>query len=175
MLTFSASDDESNRNHVNSDVTNLSDNESDSKLESDHELESDQELESDPEHKSDQETESEGLESDPKANCISADSSFDGNTSTKFDYGNFRLEPFVEEFPWLYYNVLEKGYKCNNCELFPVVETLLTNLEVKLSKVSPTIQDACYNDTWNPKNIKMPLKSMKVCIIIIQMIYELHI
>ena len=90
MLTFSASDDESNRNHVNSDVTNLSDNESDSKLESDHELESDQELESDPEHKSDQETESEeGLESDPKANCISADSSFDGNTSTKIDYRNF--------------------------------------------------------------------------------------
>ena len=122
MLTFSASDDESNRNHVNSDVTNLSDNESDSKLESDHELESDQELESDPEHKSDQETESEeGLESDPKANCISADSSFDGNTSTKIDYRNFRLEPYVEEFPWLYYNVLEKGYKCKNCELFPVV------------------------------------------------------
>ena len=122
MLTFSASDDESNRNHVNSDVTNLSDNESDSKLESDHELESDQELESDPEHKSDQETESEeGLESDPKANCISADSSFDGNTSTKIDYRNFRLEPYVEEFPWLYYNVLEKGYKCKNCELFPAV------------------------------------------------------
>ena len=90
MLTFSASDDESDRNYVNSDVTNLSDNESDSKFESDHELESDQELESDPEHKSNQETESEeGLESDPKANCISADSSFDGNTSTKIDYRNF--------------------------------------------------------------------------------------
>ena len=116
MLTFSVSDDESNRNHVNSDVTNLSDNESHSKLESD------QELEVDPEHKSDQETESEeGLESDPKANCISADSSFDGNTSTKIDYRNFRLEPYVEEFPWLYYNVLEKGYKCKNCELFPAV------------------------------------------------------
>ena len=121
MLTFSASDDESNRNHVNSDVTYLSDNESDSKLESDHELESDQELESDPEPESDQETESEGLESDPKANCISADSSFDGNTSTKIDYRNFRLEPYVEEFPWLYNNVLEKGYKCKNCELFPAV------------------------------------------------------
>ena len=84
MLTFSTSDDESNRNHVNSDVTNLSNNKSDSKLESDHELESD------PEHKSDQETESEeGLESNPKANCISADGSFDGNTSTKIDYRNF--------------------------------------------------------------------------------------
>ena len=110
MLTFSASDDESNRNHVNSDVTNLSNNESDSKLESDHELEREQETESE-----------EGLESDPKANCISADSSFDGNTSTKIDYRNFRLEPYVEEFPWLYYNVLEKGYKCKNCELFQAV------------------------------------------------------
>ena len=124
MLTFSTSDDESNRNHVNSDVTNLSDNESDSKLESDQDLESGQELESDPEHKSDQETESEeGLESDPKGNCISADSSFDEKTSTKIDYINFRLEPYVEEFLWLYYNVLKKGYKCKNCELFPAVSS----------------------------------------------------
>ena len=37
---------------------------------------------------------------------MGTDSSFDASTS---DYTNFRLEPYVEEFPWLYYNVLEKG------------------------------------------------------------------
>ena len=43
-------------------------------------------------------------------------------------------------------------------------EMLLTNLERMLSKVLPTIPDGCYNDMKNPKNIKMPQKSMKVCI-----------
>ena len=54
---------------------------------------------------------------------MGADSSFDASTSTKIYYRNFRLEPHVEEFPWLHYNVLEKGYKCKNCELFPAIRS----------------------------------------------------
>ena len=50
-----------------------------------------------------------------------ADSYFDVSSSTKIDYRNFRLEPYVEEFPWIYCNVLEKGYKCKNCKLFPAI------------------------------------------------------
>ena len=52
---------------------------------------------------------------------MGADSFFDVSSSTKIDYRNFRLEPYVEEFPWIYYNVLEKGYKCKNCKLFPAI------------------------------------------------------
>ena len=52
---------------------------------------------------------------------MGADSSFDASTSTKTDYRNFRVKPYVEEFPWLYYNVLEMGYKYKNCKLFPVI------------------------------------------------------
>ena len=26
---------------------------------------------------------------------------------------------YVREYPWLYYNPVEKGYKCKYCELFP--------------------------------------------------------
>ena len=37
----------------------------------------------------------------------------------KIDYRNFRMEQYVEEFPWLYYNPVEKGFKCKYCELFP--------------------------------------------------------
>ena len=49
---------------------------------------------------------------------MGADSSFDASTSTKIDCRNFWLEPYVEEFPWLYYNVLEKGYTFKNHKLF---------------------------------------------------------
>ena len=48
-------------------------------------------------------------------------------------------------------------------------EMLLTNLERMLSKVSLTIPDGCYSNMQNPKNIKMPQKSMKVCIIVTKM------
>ena len=52
---------------------------------------------------------------------MGADSSFDASASAKIDCRNVRLEPYVEEFPWLYYNVLVKRYKCKDCELFPAI------------------------------------------------------
>ena len=91
--------DESLESDPNSDITDPSNIESDTELR-------------DPE-----------LESDLDTNHMGADSFFDVSSSTKIDYRNFRLEPCVEEFPWLYYNVLEKGYKCKNCELFPAVSS----------------------------------------------------
>ena len=36
-------------------------------------------------------------------------------------YRNFKIEMYVWEYPWLYYNPVEKVYKCKYCELFPVV------------------------------------------------------
>ena len=88
--------DESHKSDPNSDITDFSEIESDTQLR-DPELESDTEL-----------------ESDLDSNHMGADSSFDASTSTKIDYRNFRMEPSVEEFPWLFYSVLEKGYKSKN-------------------------------------------------------------
>ena len=75
--------DESLESDPNSDITDPSNIESDTELR-------------DPE-----------LESDLDSNHMGADSFFDVSSSTKIDYRNFRLEPYAEELPWLYYNVLE--------------------------------------------------------------------
>ena len=105
MLISSVSEhNESHESDPNFDITDPSD------IESDTELLRDPKLESNPE-----------LESDLGSNNMGADSSFDASTSTKIGYRNFQLEPYVEEFPWLYYNVLEKGYKYKNCKLFPAI------------------------------------------------------
>ena len=95
--------DESHESDPNFDIADPSDIESDTELR-------DLEFESNP-----------GLESDLDSNHMGADSSFDASTSTKIVWRNFRLEPYLEEFPWLCYNVLEKGYKCKNCELSPAI------------------------------------------------------
>ena len=95
--------DESHEIDPNSDITDSS------KIKSDTELR-DPELDRDPE-----------LESDLDSNHMGADSSFDASTSTKIDYRNFQLEPYVKEFPWLFYSVLENAFNCKNCELFPAI------------------------------------------------------
>ena len=69
--------DEALESDPNSDITDPSDIESDTELR-------------DPE-----------LESDLHSNYMGADSFFDVSSSTKIDYRNFRLEPYVEEIPWL--------------------------------------------------------------------------
>ena len=44
------------------------------------------------------------------------------NGSAKnIDYRNFKFEMYVREYPWLYYNPVEKEYKCKYGELFPAV------------------------------------------------------
>ena len=95
--------DESHESDQNSDITDPGETESDTELR-------DKEFESDPE-----------LESDLDSNHMGADSSFDASTSTKIDYRNFQLEPYVKEFPWLFYSVLENAFNCKNCKLFPAI------------------------------------------------------
>ena len=48
------------------------------------------------------------------------------------NYRNFKFEMYVREYPWLYYNPVEKGYKCKYCELFPAVGS--SNLKHKFGK-----------------------------------------
>ena len=40
---------------------------------------------------------------------------------SNIDYRVFKLEKYVWDFPWLYYNVIEAGYKCKFCKMFPSV------------------------------------------------------
>ena len=30
----------------------------------------------------------------------------------------FQLQKFVRDYPWLYFNVIDAGYKCKICEMF---------------------------------------------------------
>ena len=36
-----------------------------------------------------------------------------------YDYWTFKAEKYVRDFPWLYYNFVDSGYKCKTCEMFP--------------------------------------------------------
>ena len=33
------------------------------------------------------------------------------------DYCMFKLEKYVQDYPWLYFNVIDAGYKCKICEM----------------------------------------------------------
>ena len=33
------------------------------------------------------------------------------------------MEKYVKDYPWLYYNVVDSGYKCKTCEMFPPFST----------------------------------------------------
>ena len=37
---------------------------------------------------------------------------------SNIDNSVFKLEKYVRDFPWLYYNVIEAGYKCKFCKMF---------------------------------------------------------
>ena len=43
--------------------------------------------------------------------------------SKNVDYRNFKFQMYVREYPWLYYNPVERGYKCKYCELFPAMRS----------------------------------------------------
>ena len=48
-------------------------------------------------------------------------------TLSSFDYKRFNpdtnLKMYVEDFPGLYYNAADEGYKCRICEIFPPLST----------------------------------------------------
>ena len=35
------------------------------------------------------------------------------------DYCMFKVEKYVQDYPWLYFNVIDAGYKCKICEMLP--------------------------------------------------------
>ena len=48
-------------------------------------------------------------------------------TSSSFDYKRFshgsNLKMYVKDFPGLYYNAADEGYKCRICEMIPTLST----------------------------------------------------
>lgn len=50
------------------------------------------------------------------------------------DYSIFKLEKYIWDFPWLYYNVIEAGYKSKFCEMFPLVIGTGGNAASKFSR-----------------------------------------
>ena len=47
------------------------------------------------------------------------------------DYRNFKFEMYVRKYPWLYYNPVEKGYKCIYCELFLRLEVAIRSISLE--------------------------------------------
>ena len=43
-------------------------------------------------------------------------------SSSGVDFRSSKLEQYIKVFPWLYYNHLDKGYKCKTCEMFPPLD-----------------------------------------------------
>ena len=38
---------------------------------------------------------------------------------SNLDYRMFKLEKYIRDYPWLYFNVIDVGYKCKICKMFP--------------------------------------------------------
>ena len=38
---------------------------------------------------------------------------------SNLDYWIFKLEKYVRDYPWLYFNVIDAGYKCKICKMYP--------------------------------------------------------
>ena len=51
-------------------------------------------------------------------------------------YPMFKLEKYVRDYPWLYFNVIDAGYKCKICEMFPPLSSTCGNASLKFAKES---------------------------------------
>ena len=79
------------------------------------------------------------------------------------DLRSVNIEQYVKLFPWLYYNHVDKGYKCKTCEMFPPLDVSGPNRQIGTNRYS-------YLTTllviWKPTNIQRSTKvlsnSMKV-------------
>ena len=45
----------------------------------------------------------------------------------------FQLQKFVRDYPWLYFNVIDAGYKCKICEMFPPLSSTRGNARLKFA------------------------------------------
>ena len=62
------------------------------------------------------------------------------------EYTVFKLEKYIQDFLWLYYNVIEAGYKCKFCEMFSSVIGTGGNAASKFSR------EAVKSSTDHPDN-----------------------
>ena len=49
------------------------------------------------------------------------------------DYRMFKLEKYVPDYPWLYFNVIDAGFKWKICEMLPPLSSSGGNTRLKLS------------------------------------------
>ena len=52
---------------------------------------------------------------------------------SNLDYWIFKLEKYVRDYPWLYFNVIDAGYKCKICEMFPPLSSTCGNARLKFA------------------------------------------
>ena len=50
---------------------------------------------------------------------------------SNLDYRMFKLEKYVRDYPWLYFNVIDAGYKCKICKMFPPLSSTGGNARSK--------------------------------------------
>ena len=43
----------------------------------------------------------------------------------------FQLQKYVRDYPWLYFNVIDAGYKCKICKMFPPLSSTGGNARLK--------------------------------------------
>ena len=48
-------------------------------------------------------------------------------------YRMFKLEKYVCDYPWLYFNVIDAGYKCKICEMLPPLSSTGGNARLKFA------------------------------------------
>ena len=52
---------------------------------------------------------------------------------SNLDYRMFKLEKYVRDYPWLYFNVIDAGYKCKICKMFPPLSSTGGNARLKFA------------------------------------------
>ena len=50
---------------------------------------------------------------------------------SNLDYRMFKFEKYVRDYPWLYFNVIDAGYKCKICKMFPPLSSTSGNARLK--------------------------------------------
>ena len=49
------------------------------------------------------------------------------------DYCMFKLEKYVHDYPWLYFNVIDADYKCKICKMLPHLSWTGGNARLKFA------------------------------------------
>ena len=60
----------------------------------------------------------------------------------------FQLQKFVRDYPWLYFNVIDAGYKCKIFEMFPSLSSTGGNARLKFAN------EAIKSLTDHPQRVK---------------------